>query len=64
MAARSPFTRKSIEHIYGTKNLPSDSIGKIVSNEFMQEAMTVSQAQNDEYARQKAKLAPKGIKER
>ena len=36
--ARSPLTRKSIEHIYGAKPLPSDDMGKVVGNHFMEQA--------------------------
>ena len=35
---RSPLIRKSIDHIYGAKNLPSDHIGNVVNNSYMEEA--------------------------
>ena len=38
MNSRSPLVNKSIEHTYGIKNLPSDEIGKVVSNQWMMEA--------------------------
>ena len=34
---RSPLVRKSIEHTFGSKNLPSDEIGKVVGNQWMHE---------------------------
>ena len=37
-ATRSPIVSKSIDHVFGAKNLPSDEIGKVVSNEWMREA--------------------------
>ena len=35
---RSPLIRKSLEHVYGCKNMYSDNIGNVVGNTYMQEA--------------------------
>lgn len=35
---RSPIVTKGIEHTFGIKNLPSDQIGAIVQNEYMEQA--------------------------
>jgi hypothetical protein len=32
---RSPMTRKSIEHIFGAQQLPSDNIKQVVGNDYM-----------------------------
>ena len=50
---RSPIQTKSIEHTYGTMNLPSDSIGAVVANQWMHEAAELSRQRKERL--QKAK---------
>jgi hypothetical protein len=59
--ARSPLVNKSIEHIFGIKNLESDNVGQVVSNKYMQEASVLQQAKNAERAN-RLSLIPKGLK--
>ena len=35
---RSPLVNKNLEHVFGAKNLPSDEIDKVVTNQFMKDA--------------------------
>lgn len=60
-SGRSPLIRKSLEHIYGAKNLPSDNIGNVVNNTYMEEAAIYTQARNEEIMKAKASI-PKGLK--
>ena len=61
MGGRSPLTRKSLDHVYGTNNLVSDNIGKVVGNDFMQEAAQFHAQKMEKIAQQKAAI-PKGLK--
>lgn len=58
---RSPLIRKSIDHIYGAKNIPSDNINNVVNNAYMEEAAILLQAKNEEIAKARAAI-PKGLK--
>ena len=35
---RSPLVNKNMEHVFGAKNLPSDDVNQVVSNQFMKDA--------------------------
>lgn len=61
--ARAPLISKSIDHTFGCKNLPSDEIGKLVSNKFMVDAAAKQVEKDMEIARQRASL-PKGLKQK
>ena len=50
IGARSPIVTKSLEHTFGAKNLPSDEIGAVVGNVYMEEAALVTKAKNDAFA--------------
>lgn len=58
---RSPLVRKSIEHTFGSKNLPSDEIGRVVSNQWMLEETLLQQRKNEELMKQR-EAKPKGLK--
>ena len=57
----SPHKTNSIEHIYGVKNLPSDEISKVVSNQWMLEAAMANQAKQIKMTDMRANM-PKGLK--
>jgi len=59
-APRSPRSTKALEPTFGVKNLPSDEIGKVVSNTWMIEAANQTLARKEEIARLKA-IKPKKL---
>lgn len=61
---RSPLVNKNLEHVYGAKNLPSDEIDKVVTNQFMKDAYALDQLRNEQYLARKKASEPRGIKER
>lgn len=60
---RSPLVSKSIDHTFGCKNLPSDEIGKLVSNKFMEDAAHRQMEKEQKLA--EARMAiPKGLRQK
>ena len=40
-------TTKSVDHTYGTHNLPTDEIGALVNNTYMTEAAEIARVRNE-----------------
>ena len=51
VAGRSPIVTKSVEHVFGAKNLESDAIGSVVQNQYMREATEINRVRMEEIAR-------------
>ena len=46
---RSPLVNKNMEHVFGAKNLPSDDVNQVVSNQFMKDAYYLDKLKKEKY---------------